>query len=116
MMFKSWGSALAAGSILCMLEALTGPSASALDRQIEVTNNTRMAIIEIYASPVGSGRWQQDLLGDDFLAPATSTLIHIDDGTTYCRFDFKTVFDDGTTLIRRDVDVCANQRYAISYR
>jgi len=28
-----------------------------------------------------------------------------------CRFDFETVFDDGTTHIRRHVDVCAVERY-----
>ena len=33
-----------------------------------------------------------------------------------CRFDVKTVFDDGTTLVRRDVNTCAIERYAISNR
>jgi hypothetical protein len=104
-----------AGSIICALQTATGPPASALDRRIELTNNTRMPIVEIYISPVRSDRWNIDLLSDDYLAPASSVLVNIDDGAG-CRFDFKTVFDDGTTQIRRDVDVCGVEKYAISYR
>jgi hypothetical protein len=115
-MFKISGAATIAQLVLCALQAATGPPASALDRYIEFTNNTRMTIIEIYASPVGAGRWEQDLLGDDILAPASSVLITVDDGTGHCRFDLKTVFDDGTTRIRRDVDICAIERYAIFHR
>ena len=74
-----------------------------------------MAIVEIYISRVGAEFWNVDLLGADFLAPASSVLVNIDDRAG-CRFDVKTVFDGGTTQVRRDVDVCAIERYAISYR
>jgi hypothetical protein len=108
-------SAIMAGTIVCALQTATGPPASALDRRVELTNNTRMAIVEIYISHFGSERWDIDMLGDDYLAPASSVLVNIDDGAG-CRFDFKTVFDDGTTQIHRNVDVCAVERYAISHR
>jgi hypothetical protein len=75
-----------------------------------------MAVIEIYAAPVGTGRWQPDLLKDAILPPAASLEVDMDAGGAYCRFDFKIVFDDGITWIRRDLDICALQRYAISYR
>ena len=116
-MSKIWGAAVTVGSVLCALQAATGPPASALDRHIEFTNATQVAVVEIYASPVGAGHWEQDLLGDEVLAPAGSVLITIeDDETGYCRFDLKIVFDDGTICIRRHVYVCAGERYAISYR
>ncbi|MBV9374932.1 MAG: hypothetical protein JO320_07750 [Alphaproteobacteria bacterium] len=108
--------ALAAGSILWLLESATGPPALAFERQIEVTNNTRMAIVEIQIARVGTDRWETDLLGEDILLPAQSLMVDIEDAKGYCRFDFKTVFDDGATLIRRNVDVCAAERFAISYR
>jgi hypothetical protein len=73
-----------------------------------------MPIVEVYISHVRSDRWNIDLLGEDYLAPASSVSVKIDDGG--CRFDVKTVFDDGTTQIRRSVDMCAVERYAISYR
>ena len=114
-MFKISDLPTMAGSIICVLQTATGPPASALDRLIELTNNTRMPIVEIYISPVRSDRWNIDLLGEDYLAPASSVSVKIDDGAG-CRFDVKTVFDDGTTQIRRDIDMCAVERYAISYR
>lgn len=114
-MFKISGSPIITGTIIGALQTATGPPASALDRWIELTNNTRMPIVAIYIGHARSDRWNIDLLGDDYLPPASSVLVNIDDGAG-CRFDFKTVFDDGTTQVRRDVDVCAVERYAISYR
>jgi hypothetical protein len=104
-----------AGSILCALQTATGPPASALDRWVELTNNTWMAIVEIYISHVGAELWDVDLLSDDILTPGSSVLVNIDDRTG-CRFDVKTVFDNGTSQIRRDVNVCEMKRYAISHR
>jgi len=115
-MIKIWGFAMMAGSILCVVETTTVPPASALDRQIHLTNNTRMAIVEFYASQVGSERWQEDILGQDFLQPGNSLVVNIDDRTSHCQYDFKAVFDDGTMLIRRDVNVCKLDQYTISYR
>ena len=114
-MFKISDLPTMAGSIICVLQTATGPPASALDRLIELTNNTRMPIVEIYIAPMRSDRWNIDLLGSDYLEPASSVFVNIDDRMG-CRLDFKAVFDDGTTQIRRDVDVCAVERYAISYR
>ena len=117
-MFKIWGSAVMAGSVLCALQSAPGPPALALERHIELTNNTRMAIVEIYAAHTGTERWQNDLLGDEILLPANSLLVDIDDGdgAGYCRFDMKTVFDDGSTLIRRNINLCAVGRFAVSHR
>ena len=114
-MIKISGYPIVAGTIVCALQAATGPPASALDRWVELTNNTRMTIVEIYISHVGAEFWNVDLLGADFLAPASSVLVNIDDRAG-CRFDVRTVFEDGTTQVRRDVDICAIERYAISYR
>ena len=114
-MFRILGFPIIAGTIVSALYATTGPPAAALDRWIELTNNTLMPIAEVYISPVRSGLWNIDLLGDGYLAPASSVLVNIDDGTG-CRFDFKTVFDDGTTQIRRNVDICAVERFAVSFR
>jgi hypothetical protein len=115
-MSRIWGSAAIAGSILFGWQTATGPPASALEGQLELTNNTRMAIIEIDIARVGTGRWERDLLGDDILLPAQSALVDIDDRDGHCRFDVRTVFDDGTSWIRRDIDICAVERFAISYR
>jgi hypothetical protein len=114
-MFKIAAPPIIAGSILCALQAATGPPASALDQWVELTNNTRMTIVEIYISRVGAQLWDIDLLGAEFLAPVSSVWTSIDDAAG-CRFDLKIVFDDGTTQIRRNVNVCGLEKYAISFR
>jgi hypothetical protein len=115
-MLKIWGSVVMAGSVLCAVQTATGPPASALDRHIQLTNDTRIAIVEVYLAQVGTGRWQSDLLGDEILLPANSMFVNFEDGTGYCRFDLKTVFDDGSSVINRDVNVCRMEGFAISYR
>ena len=91
------------------------PPARAFDREIELINDTRIAIIELYAAQAGSGRWKQDLLGEDFLRPGDSLGVKIEDGTNYCRYDLKVVLDDGTSRIDRDLNVCSADAYAISF-
>ena len=115
-MLRALGSIIAAGSIICVLEGGTGPPAFALVQHFQVTNNTRMAIVEIYVSHVGTGNWQEDLLGQDFLLPGNSALLDIEDDKGSCWFDFKAVFDDGTITIRRAVNLCRREGYAVSYR
>ena len=115
-MFKIWGSALMAGSILCAAQTATGPPAAALDRHVQLTNNTRMAIVEIYLAQVGSERWQEDLLGNEILLPDNSVILTFEDGTSYCRFDVKIVYDDGVAVVRRDINMCRMEGFTISYR
>jgi hypothetical protein len=62
-MFKIAAHPIMVGSIPCALQAATGPSASALYQWVELTNNTRMIIVEIYISRVGAQLWDIDLLG-----------------------------------------------------
>ena len=73
-MFKIWGSAMMAGSILCAVQSAAGYPALALDRHIELTNNTRMAIVEVYAAHTGTGRWPNDLWATRFCSPLIQCL------------------------------------------
>ena len=115
-MLKTAGIAAIAGALSWCFPGATGPPALAFDRRVEVTNHTRQAIVELYLSDPGEAVWQRDILGDQVLAPNSSLSVDFDDRRMGCRFDVKIVFDDGESRIRRDVDVCAGERYAISYR
>ncbi|HEV2099950.1 MAG TPA: hypothetical protein VGR45_13630 [Stellaceae bacterium] len=108
--------AVVTASLICLQAAAIDPPAYGLERHVVVANDMRQAIIEIYVSSAGSGNWQQDVLGPDYLQPGGSALVSIDDRTGQCRFDVKTVLDDGTTLVRRSIDVCRTEGYALSYR
>src|SRR5215472_15154246 len=114
-MIKISGYPIVVGAILCALQTATVPPASAQDRWVELPNNTRMTIVEIYISQFGAERWNIELLSEDFLAPARSVRVNVDDRTG-CLFDIKTIFDDGTAQLRRGVNICQIERYTISYR
>jgi len=115
-MLKICDAATAAGMVLCLLQTAMAPPAQAFDREIELINNTRIAIIELYVAQAGSGQWKRDLLSEDFLRPGNSLVVKIDDGANYCRYDLEVVLDDGTRRIDRNVNLCSVDGYAISSR
>lgn len=86
--------------------ALGVVQASALDRRVRINNNSSYDIIEFYASNTGSNSWQEDILGKDILPAGSSVMINIDDGTGYCKYDFRAVFEDGDEVTSTDNNVC----------
>lgn len=86
--------------------ALTNSSAMALERKVQINNQTSYTIVEFYASNTGTADWQEDILGSDVLASGSSVMINIDDGSGYCKFDFLAVFDDGDQVVSSDNNVC----------
>ncbi len=80
--------------------------AAALDRRVNIVNNTGFSIVEFYGSNKDSKSWEEDIFGSDVLGPYSSVTINFDDGSGYCKFDFKAVFNDGDVLIRKNVNVC----------
>jgi hypothetical protein len=86
--------------------ALGVVQASALDRRVRINNNSSYDIIEFYASNTGSNSWQEDILGKDILPAGSSVMINIDDGTGYCKYDFRAVFEDSDEVTSTDNNVC----------
>ncbi|AZV76845.1 hypothetical protein EBB79_02320 [Parasedimentitalea marina] len=84
----------------------TAIPAFALDRRVRIVNDTGYVLVEFYGSNKGSSSWEEDILGRDVLRSGQSVMIDFDDGTGYCKFDFKAVFDDGDELIRKGVNIC----------
>lgn len=89
-----------------MLLSLSAVSADALDRRVRIINNTNFTIVRFYGSNKGSDSWEEDILGSDVLSPYSSVNINFDDGTGYCKFDFKAVFNDGDVLIKKNINIC----------
>lgn len=86
--------------------------ASAYDRRVVVVNNTSTAIQEFYASNTGQNDWQEDILGSDTLQPGGEVTINIDDGSGYCKYDFRAVFEDATETTKAGVNVCEVGRFS----
>lgn len=97
---------LASVAIAAALFALTVSSVAALDRRVRINNRTSYDIIEFYASHRDATSWQEDILGRNILPAGRSVVINIDDGTGYCVFDFRAVFEDGEVLEKFGNNVC----------
>ncbi len=80
--------------------------ASALDRRVRIVNNTGYTMVEFYGSNKGTDSWEEDILGYDVLPSGRSVVIDFDDGTGYCIFDFKAVFEDGDEVTSFGKNVC----------
>ncbi len=96
-----------AGGMLMALVVGSGVSAQAAeDRRVRIINETKHTMMRFYASSIGKTSWEEDILGQGTLAPGASVVINIDDGSGYCLYDFKGVFDDGDEVIQNRIDVC----------
>lgn len=91
---------------IVVLSASVLTFAEAANRKVDIENGTNKDIVEFYASNTGTDDWEEDILGQDVLAPDEVFEADIDDGTGACFFDFKAVFSDGESHVRRKVNVC----------
>jgi hypothetical protein len=112
-MAKNFRTFLATAATISVLALSNGASATEYDRHVDIVNQSDQAIMAFHASNVGQNRWGPDLLGPVSLDSGDVIDLNLDDGTGYCRFDFLTVMEDGTTLIRPDVNVCQVTSYTI---
>lgn len=94
-----------AAAAVAALAAFAGP-ALAQDRRVEIVNDTDVTMMKFYGSNQKTDSWEEDILGDDVLLPGQSVVINFDDGTGYCVFDFRAVFEDGDEVIENGIDVC----------
>ena len=69
-------------------------------------NKTGMAMKHFYASTTGTDDWEEDILGRDVIESGDTFDINIDDGSGACRYDFKAVFENGQSLVRKNINVC----------
>jgi hypothetical protein len=87
----------------------TGPvqSGSSYNRNVLIVNQTGRTIWRFYGSNVGTNSWEEDILGSDVLASGGAVNIDFNDGSGYCNFDMKAEFQDGSSVVQNNIDVCA---------
>jgi hypothetical protein len=95
---------LIASALSIALFCTTG--ANALDRRVQINNQSSYDIVQFYASNTGSKSWEEDILGKSVLPAGTSVMINIDDGSGFCKYDFLAVFEDGDEVTSTDNNVC----------
>jgi hypothetical protein len=102
---------------LLMTAALTAAFAApavAQDRKVTIVNNSGFTISYFYGSNVGTTFWEEDLLSSDVLSNGATVDINFDDTTGYCRFDLRAIFDDGTEIVKKDVNICEISTFTIN--
>jgi hypothetical protein len=95
-----------AATLAALALASMATAASAEDRHVNINNKTSTDMTELYASNTGTTDWQENLLGEAVLAAGATGTANIDDGSGYCKFDFKAVFSDGSEVVSEDNNVC----------
>ena len=88
------------------LSAATAVPALALDRRMTIENQTGVTMTRFYGSNKGTKSWEEDILGEDVLPSGSSVKINFDDGTGYCVYDLKAVFEDGDEVTQAGVNIC----------
>jgi hypothetical protein len=88
-------------------------ASEAQNRHVNVMNMSSQTMRELYASPVTSDTWEEDLLGTGTLAAGDSIDANIDNGTGECSYDLRAVMADGREYIQRKVDVCTVSQWMI---
>lgn len=86
--------------------ALAATPSVAKDRRVDIINKTGYTMTSFFASAVDEDSWEEDMLDNDTLKDGEVLEADIDDGTDACIYDFKAVFVDGDTAIKRKVNVC----------
>jgi hypothetical protein len=93
--------ALWAGSAIA--QAAAGDPATA----VQCANGGKLAIVAVYTSPPGRSDWSDDMLGKGTLKPGQTRMLKLKAKPDGCKIDFSALLDNGDTVTRKDVDLCA---------
>jgi hypothetical protein len=87
--------------------SLLGPAAAqALDWRVRVVNDSSHTMVGFYGINVDADGWGANRLGGQGLLAGDAVVVNFEDGSGYCRFRFRAVFDDDVELTRPNVNVC----------
>ena len=105
---KSFAIAAIAAATLaaCQPTQTTTTSVVAANKNVLVVNNTGRTIWRFYGSPVNVNNWEEDILGSNTLPSGQSVNVDFADGRTICNYDMRAEFQDGTALVKNNVNVC----------
>ena len=84
------------------------------DLVFKLTNGTNSVLNNFHASPVGVEQWEDDIFGQQVLAPGESMQITIADGRTVCEYDVRFEFQGDALETTTDTqDLCELGEYTI---
>ena len=81
-------------------------AAFAVDRNVQIHNDTGVTIYRFYSTNSGASKWGGDVMGNSTLPDGSSMRLNFDNKYGYCDFDFRAEFSDGSVLEKDHVNVC----------
>lgn len=97
-----------------LLLAVASPALAA-DETLSVNNRTGYTISQIFISPTQTNGWEEDVMGEDTLEPNTSVDIDFSRSEDTCKWDLKAVYDDETSAVWRNIDLCKISTITLFY-
>jgi len=106
------GAGLAAAGIFAFgagsaLGQATGQAAGDPAKAVQCANGGKRPIVAVYTSPPGRADWSDDMLGKGTLKPGQTAMLKLKARPDGCKVDFSALLDNGDTVTRKDVDLCA---------
>jgi hypothetical protein len=98
---------------LLVMASVTAAHTQHVTRDLDLVNHSLVTVASFFASNAGTDRWGEDLLGQRGLQTNHFAQLDLDNPAGGCHYDFKVGFIDGTSVIRRNVDVCERRTYAL---
>jgi len=105
--------ALAAAAALVSVSGAADAATDGKNRVVVVENISNQTLNYLYASPISSKSWEEDLLGTRTLSRGENIEANIDNGTNECQYDLRAVMADGREVIRRNINVCSVSKWTI---
>ena len=96
---------------LCLVAPL---AAHAADVKFDLVNNSARAVKNFYTSSADTTDWQEDVLGEDTIAPGATDTITITTAGDQCLYDMRFIMEDDAELIEKGIDVCKLNTYTLS--
>ena len=107
------GFAIVAAAALIAVSGSAKAAPDGKNRKVTVENLSSQTVRELYASPITSTIWEEDLLGQRTLTAGQSISANIDNGTNECLYDLKAVLANGKAVEQRKINVCAAAKWVI---
>lgn len=75
---------------------------------VQAANGGKRPIVAVYTSPPGRKDWSDDMLGKGTLKPGQTLKLKLKAKPDGCKIDFSALLDNGETVTRADIDLCAS--------
>jgi len=76
------------------------------DLVFTLDNTSSSDITEFHVSTLDSNSWEENILSEPIKAGETAT-VTLSNADGRCKFDLRTVYDDGSTTDERAIDLCS---------